>query len=157
MRIAVVSGPGPWSSAATTATAVGQAWATQGHAVRCLTAPPLVPVIPPHFVPVPGRTALRLTTASTGAEGVTDPLDAELAGLDLVLGLLDALEFRDGGGPWLTRLARAAAAQSAPLVILAPTVAISTRELRVLQVEAAYGVDDLAPITLERIARTWSW
>jgi glycerate kinase len=118
-------------------------------------APPAVPARPPRrLAATPERAALRL--AAPAAE--PDPLADRLAAADLALGLIDALEFHDGGGPELARLAAAAASAAVPLVALTPCLAISTRELRTVGVEAAYAVDAAAPATvLDRIAQTWSW
>jgi hypothetical protein len=76
---------------------------------------------------------------------------------DLMVGLIDALEFRDGGGPWLGQVAARAGQALAPLIVLAQRVAVSERELRGLGVEAAYAVDPAVPASWARVARTWSW
>jgi hypothetical protein len=147
MRVAVVPGPGPWSGATATQEAVARAWAAFDRTVDQVAWPDPLPR------PIPGR---RLGSEAVG-EAAADPLSDRLTGADLVIGLFDAVEFRDGGGPALARLARAAATVQAPLVVLTPRLEISKRELRVLGVEAAYAIDLADPAGLGRIALTWSW
>lgn len=74
-------------------------------------------------------------------------------GADLIVYIGDQVIFADGGGPHLRQVSTWAEEAAVPVIALAPTVEISTRELRTLGVEAGYSVASLSDV--EAIVRTW--
>lgn len=78
---------------------------------------------------------------------------------DLLVVLLERIEFRDAGGDVLRQLTAWAEPAGTPVVALARHVRISTRELRTVGVEVAYEVDPgpTGEEALARVAGTWCW
>ena len=74
-------------------------------------------------------------------------------GKDLAVYVTDELTFADGGGPYLRQVSSWAGARLVPVIVVASTCRISTRELRTLGVEAGYAVSDDQDI--RRVVHTW--
>ncbi|MDR1079258.1 MAG: hypothetical protein LBL55_11525 [Propionibacteriaceae bacterium] len=153
MRVVVMVRSGPWAGQRTVQAAVRRAWAELGHSVAVVEFDPAP--APRGWLTRADGSARRLALA-VPPDPPPDPVRSE-ADPDLMVGLIDALEFRDGGGPWLSQVAARAAQSVAPLIVLAQRVAVSERELRGLGVEAAYAVDLARPAGWAQVARTWSW
>lgn len=89
-------------------------------------------------------------------------LDRSLALADLLVVVTDALDFGGAGVPLAQAAAGWAATAGAPCIVVARAVQISSRELRTLGIESAYGLTGdegdagLAELA-QRVARTWSW
>ncbi len=97
--------------------------------------------------------------------GETADLAASVAQSDLVVLVADQLDFGTMGGDVLAHLTAAAAAASVPVVVLARRNFVSSRELRIAGVQAAYSINvDDSPLTASAlraqaavVARTWTW
>ncbi|MCL2736576.1 MAG: hypothetical protein FWD75_08115 [Propionibacteriaceae bacterium] len=86
------------------------------------------------------------TVLRRGASAVT--------GKDLVVVVADEVSFADAGGPGLRQVSSWAEARAVPVIVVAGTCQISTRELRSVGVEAGYGV--AAADDVRRIVQTWT-
>lgn len=103
-------------------------------------------------------------TLTTGAALTADAagLDRTLARADLVLTACDSFDFGSRGGGVVAELARRCTEAEVPLVVVAPVLGMSGREMRVLGVESAHvleaGPDPAAALTATaaRLAAGWT-
>ncbi|MDR1388080.1 MAG: hypothetical protein LBJ44_10975 [Propionibacteriaceae bacterium] len=153
MRVLLVARSDPWASRSAVSELARRAWAELGHGTESVEFCPTPR--PAGWSTRPDGSALRLRL--TLGPGPAADLVWPGGDGDLMVGLTEALEFRDGGGSWLSQLAARAATAVVPLIVLAERVALSERESRQLGVEAAYAVDPTDPDSFRRVARTWSW
>jgi len=74
-------------------------------------------------------------------------------GKDLAVYIADEVGFGDAGGPALRQVTSWAARELVPVIIMASVCRISTRELRILGVEAGYDVATEEDV--RRVVQTW--
>jgi len=75
-------------------------------------------------------------------------------GKDLVVYISDEMTFADSGGPYLRQVASWAESGCVPVIVVASTCRISTRELRSMGVEAGYKVATGEDV--RRVVQTWA-
>ncbi|MDR2974468.1 MAG: hypothetical protein LBV00_07120 [Propionibacteriaceae bacterium] len=80
-------------------------------------------------------------------------VSSRFTGMDLVVYLADELTMADAGGPWLRQTASWAERALTPVIAVAPTCHVSTREWRSLGVEAGYAVT--TPDDARLVVVTW--
>jgi glycerate kinase len=102
--------------------------------------------------------------SAPGALGEVARLGRTVDQADLVVVVADAIDFGDAGGEVVAAARSWAEAASLPCIAVCGAVRISVRELRTLGIEAAYGLDPRAELTVDslgqlarQVAGTWSW
>ena len=80
-------------------------------------------------------------------------ISQHFGGKDLVVYVADEVGFGDAGGPVLRQVTSWAARALVPVIVMASVCRISTRELRILDVEAGYEVATGEDV--RRVVQTW--
>ncbi len=95
--------------------------------------------------PGPGTTA--------GRRESWDRLARQFAGRELIVYVTDEVTIADAGGHCLRQAASWAQAAAAPLILVAGSCSVSTRQFRAMGVEAGYEVR--TPAEARRVVQTW--
>ena len=95
---------------------------------------------------------LDLDDLTTSLDGLRE-VSQRFADKDLAVYVADEVGFADGGGPYLRQVSSWAERGLIPLVVVASSCRISTRELRTLGVEAGYEAANEEDV--RRVVQTW--